>query len=483
MDYQTPNVSIYPALYPTAAFLTLGVASIIIAQPNWLPINSVVLAILMMVALCLLRMPVAVALVTAALAGGLHSGMTISETVNAMNDNLLIGAQVGITYVMIGALAVAIARSGLIDLLACKLLASANQQSIVGSSHLKLKMALYGIFIIASVLSQNLVPVHIAFIPVMIPPLLGVFNRLNIDRRAVACVLVCTISISYLLIPLGFGAIFLNDILLANLNAIGADYGVSVTASMVLKAMVLPVSGILCGMGVAVFISYRKPRVYQFSPHVLSDAPPPPKIKPFQLLMTLLALAIALAGQIVFDSLIAGALLGFITLSFSGIFHWHEQDDIFTQGLRMMMQICVIITIASGFAGVLKATGHIDPLVQASAQAMGDNRMLAAISMLLVGLLITIGFGDSFASVPILAPIYIPLCISMGFSPMATITLLGASAALGDAGSPASTLTLGASAGLNADGQHDLIRDSIIPTFLHANIGMVLFAWLAAMIL
>ncbi|GFS06384.1 sodium:proton antiporter, partial [Elysia marginata] len=186
---------------------------------------------------------------------------------------------------------------------------------------------------------------------------------------------------------------------------------------------------------------------------------------------------------IVFDSLIAGALLGFITLSFSGIFQWNEQDDIFTQGLRMMMQICVIITIASGFAGVLKATGHIDSLVQASAQAMGENQMLAAIVMLLVGLLITIGFGDSFASVPILAPIYIPLSISLGFSPMATITLLGASAALGDAGSPASTLTLGASAGLNADGQHDLIQDSIIPTFLHANLGMVLFAWLAAMIL
>nr|WP_211825520.1 Na+/H+ antiporter NhaC family protein [Kistimonas asteriae] len=446
--------------------------------------NSVVLAIFMMVVLCLVRMPVAVALITAALAGGLHSGMSIPETINAMNDNLLIGAQVGITYVMIGALAVAIARSGLIDLLACKLLASANQPSASASGGFKLKVLLYGMFIGASVLSQNLVPVHIAFIPVMVPPLLGVFNRLNIDRRAVACVLVCTISISYLLIPLGFGAIFLNDILLANLNATGVDYGLSVTATMVLKAMVLPVSGILCGMVVAVCISYRKLRVYQSTPQqTLAAAPVTPNIKPFQLLMTLLALAIALAGQLFFDSLIAGALLGFITLSFSGIFHWHEQDDIFTQGLRMMMQICVIITIASGFAGVLKATGHIDPLVQASAQAMGDNQMLAAIVMLLVGLLITIGFGDSFASVPILAPIYIPLCINMGFSPMATIALLGASAALGDAGSPASTLTLGASAGLNADGQHDLIKDSIIPTFLHANTGMVIFAWLAAMIL
>ena len=30
-------------------------------------------------------------------------------------------------------------------------------------------------------------------------------------------------------------------------------------------------------------------------------------------------------------------------------------------GLRMMAQIAVIITIASGFAGMLQATGEIDP--------------------------------------------------------------------------------------------------------------------------
>ncbi|HBN52231.1 MAG TPA: sodium:proton antiporter, partial [Thalassospira sp.] len=157
--------------------------------------------------------------------------------------------------------------------------------------------------------------------------------------------------------------------------------------------------------------------------------------------------------------------------------------DVFTEGMRMMAQIAVIITIASGFAGVLDATGEIAPLVQASAELIGDNKALGALIMLLVGLFITIGFGDSFASVPILAPIYIPLALALGFSPMATIALLGASAALGDAGSPASTITLGATSGLNADGQHDHVKDSVIPTFIHANFGMVLFAWIAAMIL
>ena len=103
--------------------------------------------------------------------------------------------------------------------------------------------------------------------------------------------------------------------------------------------------------------------------------------------------------------------------------------------------------------------------------------------MLIVGLFITIGFGDSFASVPILAPIYVPLALTLGFSPLATTALLGASAALGDAGSPASTITLGATAGLNADGRHDHIKYSVIPTFWHANFGMMLIAWAAAVLL
>ncbi|MGO2418075.1 MAG: Na+/H+ antiporter NhaC family protein, partial [Lactococcus cremoris] len=131
------------------------------------------------------------------------------------------------------------------------------------------------------------------------------------------------------------------------------------------------------------------------------------------------------------------------------------------------------------FGAVLTATGDIDPLVASAAQMLGDNKLFGAVMMLVVGLFITIGFGDSFASVPILAPIYIPLCVALGFSPLATLAMLGASAALGDAGSPASTLTLGATAGLNADGQHDHIKNSVIPTFFHANIGMLLFTLIA----
>ncbi|PID75983.1 MAG: sodium:proton antiporter [Deltaproteobacteria bacterium] len=445
-------------------------------------INAVALTIVLMIIFCLSKMPVAIALLSAALLGGLHAGLSFEETINAFNDNLLIGAQVGITYVMIGAFAVALSRSGLLELLAKKLvgrLHHSNSQIEKG-----LKWTLFLIFIVASLASQNIVPVHIAFIPILIPPLLGLMNRLQLDRRAVACILACSISASYLLLPIGFGAIYLEEILLANMNEIGQVHGIAVTANMAPQAMFWPVMGIVAGMFFAIFVTYRKPRQYNTIENTetvhLSDGP---RISPVQLMMTIVAIIVALVCQILFDSLLIGGMSGFIILSFTGIFKWQQQDDVFTKGVQMMMQIAVIMTIASGFAGVLTATGDIEPLVKSATGFIGNNQLFGVAMMLIVGLFITIGFGDSFASVPILAPIYIPLAVALGFSPLACMAILGASAALGDAGSPASTITLGATAGLNADGQHDHIKDSVIPTFFHANFGMILFTWIAVAVM
>jgi hypothetical protein len=111
---------------------------------------------------------------------------------------------------------------------------------------------------------------------------------------------------------------------------------------------------------------------------------------------------------------------------------------------------------------------------------IGDNRSLAALIMLVVGLLITMGIGSSFSTIPIIAPIYVPLCLALGFSPLATVAIIGTAGALGDAGSPASDSTLGPTSGLNADGQHDHIWDSVVPTFLHYNLPLIAFGWLAA---
>ena len=93
------------------------------------------------------------------------------------------------------------------------------------------------------------------------------------------------------------------------------------------------------------------------------------------------------------------------------------------------------------------------------------------------------GIGSSFSTVPIITSIYVPLCVAFGFSPLATMSIVGVAAALGDAGSPASDSTLGPTSGLNADGKHDHIWDSVVPTFLHFNIPLLVFGWIAAMTL
>ncbi len=91
--------------------------------------------------------------------------------------------------------------------------------------------------------------------------------------------------------------------------------------------------------------------------------------------------------------------------------------------------------------------------------------------------------GSSFSTIPIIAAIYVPMALAFDFSILATAAIVGTAAALGDAGSPASDSTLGPTSGLNADGQHDHIWDSVVPTFIHFNIPLVIFGTIAAMVL
>jgi Na+/H+ antiporter family protein len=156
---------------------------------------------------------------------------------------------------------------------------------------------------------------------------------------------------------------------------------------------------------------------------------------------------------------------------------------VFTSGMKMMALIGFIMITAQGFAAVMTATGQVETLVDASAALFGSNKAMGALAMLIVGLVVTMGIGSSFSTLPIIATIYVPLCLALGFSPAATVAIVGAAGALGDAGSPASDSTLGPTAGLNADGQHDHIRDSVIPTFLHYNLPLIVSGWVAAMVL
>ncbi|WFM72886.1 Na+/H+ antiporter family protein [Halomonas sp. CKK8] len=448
--------------------------------------NAVIIAVLVMVGLSLARVSVVFALVVGALVGGLVGGLSIEATLAAFNDGVGGGAKVALAYATLGAFAVAISRSGLPDLLAHRLIRLLGQEASA-SRQATVKYLLLGAVLLVSISSQNLIPVHIAFIPILIPPLLKVMNQLRLDRRAVACALTFGLTAPYMLLPVGFGAIFLNDILLANINQAGEALGLEITRGMVPLAMGVPVAGMALGLLVALFVSYRRPRDYEALDVATTNVPHhhPEVHEPHALglLMSVVAIVAALGIQLWTGSMILGGLVGFALLSVGGIFKWREADDLFTSGMRMMALIGFIMISASGFAAVMTATGQIETLVASSVEVIGDNRGLAALLMLLVGLFITLGIGSSFSTIPIIAAIFVPLAVQFGFSPLATVALVGTAAALGDAGSPASDSTLGPTSGLNVDRQHDHIWDSVVPTFLHYNIPLIAFGWLAAMTL
>ncbi|MDM5084148.1 Na+/H+ antiporter family protein [Aeromonas rivipollensis] len=439
--------------------------------------NPVVIAVALMLVLSLLRINVVVSLAIGAIVGGLLGGLSLEQTLSTFTGGLGGGAEIALSYAMLGAFAVAISRSGITDLLARKVISQLGKDAS-SSRILWVKSLLLTSVLGVSISSQNLIPVHIAFIPILIPPLLHVMAQMQIDRRQVACVITFGLTATYMLLPVGFGGIFLNNILAKNL----IDNGVAVEFSQLPLAMAIPVLGMFVGLLVAVFITYRKPRQYDLE-KILAAEPETVELNLNHIWVALLAIAVALGLQLMTNSIVLGALAGFVIFTCGGVIKFRESQDAFTQGVRMMSLIGFIMISAAGFAAVMKETHGVESLVQSVSGMMAGHKGLAAFLMLLVGLLITMGIGSSFSTVPIIATIYVPLCIHLGFSPMATIALVGTAGALGDAGSPASDSTLGPTSGLNADGQHDHIWDSVVPTFIHYNIPLIIFGWIAAMVL
>ena len=455
-------------------------------------INAVLLAVVIMLGLSLARVHVVLSLLIGALAGGLIAGLGMTDTLNAFQEGIRNGAQIALSYALLGAFAVAIAHSGLPQSLAGAVIKRIDAGGAGIGTGGMIKYMLFAGLVTMSCFSQNLIPIHIAFIPLLVPPLLLAFNRMQIDRRLIACLITFGLVTTYMFIPYGFGDIYLNQIMLKNVGEAGIDISnISVT-----KAMAIPALGMFVGLLVAVFISYRKPRQYQqlaidkqahdgavegdALSKTAAEAQTQSKMKT---LVAIAAIVTAFVVQLYTDSLLLGSMFGFGVFMATGVVKWRDADTVFNDGIKLMAMIGFIMITAQGFAEVMKATEQIQPLVDGAASLFAGNKAMAAFIMLLIGLIVTMGIGSSFSTIPILAAIYVPLCISLGFSPLATVAIIGTAGALGDAGSPASDSTLGPTSGLNVDGQHDHIKDSVVPTFLHYNIPLLVFGWIAAMVL
>lgn len=440
--------------------------------------NAVIIAVLVMLILSLLRVNVVFALLIGALAGGLSGGLSFTETLTSYTDGLGAGATIALSYAMLGGFAVAISRTGIPELLVAGVLKLVNKDGEATRENLAKALIIFALFAMA-IFSQNLIPIHIAFIPLLVPPILHILNELRIDRRLIASVLTFGLTAPYILLPYGFGLIF-HEILATQMELAGMP----IDMADIPKAMALPVAGLFLGLVIAVFVSYRKPRDYRMVEAATTIEETPKRTASVKdIIVTVIALIAALFAQIQSDSMIIGALAGILILYIFGAMKWKEADDVLTAGMRMMAFIGFVMISANGFASVIQATGAIDTLVENAANIFGDQKGLAALAMLIVGLFVTMGIGSSFSTIPIIAAIFVPLSVEFGFSTLAIIALIGTAGALGDAGSPASDSTLGPTAGLNVDGQHNHIWDTVVPTFIHYNIPLVLFGWIAVMFL
>ncbi|EOD7486662.1 Na+/H+ antiporter family protein [Staphylococcus aureus] len=437
-------------------------------------INAVVIAVILMIVLCLCRLNVVISLFISALVGGLISGMSIEKVINVFGKNIVDGAEVALSYALLGGFAALISYSGITDYLVGKIINAIHAENSRWS-RVKVKVTIIIALLAMSIMSQNLIPVHIAFIPIVIPPLLSLFNDLKIDRRLIGLIIGFGLCFPYVLLPYGFGQIFQQII-----QSGFAKANHPIEFNMIWKAMLIPSMGYIVGLLIGLYV-YRKPREYET--RKISDSDNVTELKPYILIVTIVAILATFLVQTFTDSMIFGALAGVLVFFISRAYNWYELDAKFVEGIKIMAYIGVVILTANGFAGVMNATGDIDELVKTLTSITGDNKLFSIIMMYVIGSIVTLGIGSSFATIPIIASLFIPFGASIGLDTMALIALIGTASALGDSGSPASDSTLGPTAGLNVDGQHDHIRDTCVPNFLFYNIPLMIFGTIAAMVL
>ena len=428
-------------------------------------LNPVVLSVIVMSVLCLLKLNVLLALIISALVAGFSASMPIGDIMSTLIGGMGGQSETALSYILLGTLAVAIGNTGVASIISRKVASIVNGKKLV----ILIIIAIFGCF------SQNLIPVHIAYIPILIPPLISVMNKLKLDRRAMACSLTFSLKAPYIAIPAGFGLIF-QGIIATQMT----ENGMPVNQLDVWKSTWILGLFMVFGLLLALFFSYRKDREYKDLPLKGIEIEEAEKMETKHWLTLLAALA-AFVVPVIYGSLPLGALAALVLMFIFRVLKWKDIDKTINGGMQLMGLIAFIMLVASGYAAVIKQTGAVEELVNSIYGMIGGSKSIGVILMLLVGLLITMGIGTSFGTIPVVAAIYIPLCLKLGLSVSGSVVVLAAAAALGDAGSPASDSTLGPTSGLNVDGQHDHIWDTCVPTFLHFNIPLIIAGFIGGM--
>ena len=422
-------------------------------------LNPIVLSVIVLSTLCLFKLPVLVALIIAALTAGLASGGTLTETMTVFVGGMGGNANTALSYILLGALAYTINKTGAATIMAKKI-----SRIVKGN-----KLTLCIIIILVSMASGTIVPIHIAFIPILIPPLIPLMNKMKMDRRMLAICFGFGLKAPYITIPIAYGAIF-HGVIKDSVNAAGLDIDMSLIWKTNWMAGVAMLIGLVIGL-----IIFFKNRDYEdiegFDTELNDDEEVVIEKKHW---LTLVAGIIALVVQLKTESLPLGALAALTFLVVTRVIKWSDIQDVLEGGIGLMGFIAFVMLVASGYATVIIQSGAVEELVDAAFISLGGWKIAGSFTMIMLGLIITMGIGTSFGTVPVVAAIYVPLGLKLGFSPGAIVFMISVAAALGDAGSPASDTTLGPTAGLNADGQHDHIWDTCVPQFICYDIPLII---------
>ena len=424
--------------------------------------NAIFISVASLIFFTSIRLNIISSIIISAFIGGTVAGLSIQTIWDTFLEGLGNSSYLALSYAIVGGFAHVISSSGITHVAFEKMIKTIKRNKLFQT-----KFSLMLLLGIVAIFSQSIIPIHVAFIPLVIPSLLPILNSMKVDRRLIACILSFGLVMPYMFLPIGFGQIFLNEIVrpqIANLSSEVSDINF-------IKIMFFPAFSMLIGLMFAIFISYRNERQYKSAKdnnkHKKID------ISIYHIIRAISALLIFFIVQMLSNSIAIGALLGCFVMCIGKYNYWKKANDSFNYGAKSMVSIGVTLMSATGLAQVMQQTGHISTLVHSLVEIMPDNQAICILIMLCTGLFITMSIGSSFSTIPLITVIYVPLGYSIGLSIESITCTIIVAAVLGDTGSPISEVTLASSVGLGADDQHQHISDTVIPTFLHFNIPLL----------
>ena len=435
-------------------------------------LNPVFVSVVLMLTLCVLKVNVYLSIIIAAVVCGLMGGARLPEIIELFASGIASHGENAIIFILLAAIATAIVSSGIGDALAprvAKMLGKRPWLLIVG-------------LVIIAALCETAITFGAGFCFIILPPLLTVFNRYRIDRRKVATAIMCGLQLGYISIPIGYGAVF-QKIVVGTMTEAGVT---GITYLDVAKAS-WPIALSMILAAVAVSLIYRKPREYTPVPGVTAPLEgeettensdmPPWKLKYTLGIVAAFATPIV---QILTGSIVLGGLVALALILIFRVAKFRDVDGHINKGMINVAAVLFIMAAGSGYANVSQTYGNVPGFVNAVVGALGTSKPVAALAMLFLGLIVTLGIGTSWGTVPIVGVIMVPMGLQLGFSIPAIAMLICGAAVLGDAGSPASDQTLVPTATLNLDGQHDHVWDTCVPSFICCNLPVMIVCTICA---